>query len=134
MCEVRIGQGKWLGDNNTDALIFCLKEGTRMEIQITSRHEKASASLQETIAEEFGKLERYYDKITSCHVIIDSERGMDILEVVLTLAGHTVTAAAKAANIGKALDEAFMKVERQLEKISGKRKNHKNHNPARNSV
>ena len=98
-----------------------------MDIQITSRHEKASASLQETITEEFGKLERYYDKLTSCRIIIDNERGMEILEVVLTMTGHTVNATAKAANIGKAIDEAFMKVERQLEKIYGKRKNHKNH-------
>jgi putative sigma-54 modulation protein len=98
-----------------------------MDIQITSRHEKASASLQQTIADEFGKLERYYDKLTSCHIILDNERGMEILEVVLTMAGHTLNATAKAANIGKAIDEAFMKVERQLEKITGKKKNHKNH-------
>jgi len=98
-----------------------------MDIQITSRHEKASASLQQTIIEEFGKLEKYYDKLTSCRVIIDNERGMEILEVVLTMAGHTVNATAKEASIGKAIDEAFMKVERQLAKISGKRKAHKNH-------
>lgn len=98
-----------------------------MDIQITSRHEKASASLQETIIDEFGKLERYYDKLTSCRIILDNERGMDILEVILTMAGHTLKATAKAANIGKAIDKAFMKVDRQLEKICGKKKDHKNH-------
>jgi ribosomal subunit interface protein len=98
-----------------------------MDIQITSRHEKASASLQQTIMDEFGKLEKYYEKLTSCRVILDNERGLEIIEVVLTMSGHTVNATAKAANIGKAIDEAFMKVERQLSKIFGKRKDHKIH-------
>ena len=96
-----------------------------MDITITSRHEKASASLQKTITAEFGKLERFYDRITSCHVIIDSERGMDSIEVVLNMAGHTVTATAKAENVGKAIDEAFMKTERQLKKINEMTKDHK---------
>jgi|WetSurMetagenome_2_1015567.scaffolds.fasta_scaffold220923_2 putative sigma-54 modulation protein len=98
-----------------------------MDIQITSRHEKATASLQQTIMDEFGRLERHSDKITSCHIILDNERGMEILEVVLAMAGHTLSATAKAANIGKAIDEAYMKIERQLEKITGKIKDHKNH-------
>jgi ribosomal subunit interface protein len=96
-----------------------------MDIQITSRHEKASASLRQTIIDEFGKLEKYSDRITSCHVIIDSERGMEILEVVIKTAGHTVNATARAANIGKAIDEALMKAERQLAKINEKIKDHK---------
>jgi len=101
-----------------------------MDIQITSRHEKASASLQQIIMDEFGKLEKYYDKLTSCHVILDNERGMEILEVVLTTVGHTVNATAKAASIGKAIDDAYMKVERQLAKIFEKRKDHKSHGAA----
>jgi putative sigma-54 modulation protein len=96
-----------------------------MDITITSRHEKASASLQQTITDEFSKLEKYYDKITSCHLIIDSQRGMEILEAVVVISGHTINATAKAANIGKAIDETFTKVERQLAKIVEKRKNHK---------
>ena len=96
-----------------------------MDITITSRHEKASASLQETITTEFSKLEKFYDRITSCHIIIDSERGMDSIEVVMNVAGHAVTATAKAENIGKAIDEALMKTERQLKKINEMIKEHK---------
>jgi putative sigma-54 modulation protein len=96
-----------------------------MDITITSRHEKASASLQETITAEFSKLEKFYDRITSCHIIIDSERGLDSIEVVLNMAGHTVTATAKAENVGKAIDEALSKTERQLKKINEILKDHK---------
>ncbi len=98
-----------------------------MDIRITSRHEKASVSLQEKIYEEFGKLERYYDKITSCHVIIDNQRGRDSLEAVLITSGHRVAASAQAENIGKALDKTITKVQRQLAKITGKMKDRKNH-------
>jgi len=96
-----------------------------MDIQITSRHEKATASLQETITAEFSKLEKFYDRLTSCHIIIDNERGMDSIEVVMNVAGHAVTATAKAENIGKAIDEALMKTERQLKKINEMIKEHK---------
>ena len=98
-----------------------------MDFQITSRHEKASASLKQTITDEFNKLEKYSARITSCHVIIDSQRGMEILEVVLGMAGHTINATAKAGNIGKAIDEVLTKVERQLTKINEKIKDHKGH-------
>ena len=54
---------------------------------------------------------------------------MEILEVVLAIAGHTINATGKAGNIGKAIDEALMKVERQLAKINGKIKDHKGHKP-----
>jgi putative sigma-54 modulation protein len=96
-----------------------------MDIQITSRHQKASKTLQETIKDELGKMEKYFDNITSCHVILDEERGMEYIEVVLAMAGHTVTASAKEANMGKALDAVITKAERQLKKINEKLKEHK---------
>ena len=96
-----------------------------MDIQITSRHEKASQSLQDTISAEFSKLEKYYDRVTSCHVIIDSERGKQMMEVVMNMAGHTITATAKDGNLGKAMDSVIMKVGRQMKKINEKIKDHK---------
>ncbi|HUI92909.1 MAG TPA: ribosome-associated translation inhibitor RaiA [Chitinivibrionales bacterium] len=96
-----------------------------MEIQITSRHEKASQSLQDTITAEMEGLQKYYDRISSCHVILDKERGKEIMEIVIHMAGHTVAAVAKAENLGKAMDAAIIKIERQLKKINEKIKSHK---------
>ncbi len=96
-----------------------------MEIQITSRHEKASQSLQDTITAELEGLQKFYDRITSCHVILDKERGMETMEIVVHMAGHTVAGTAKAENMGKAIDAAIAKVERQLKKINQKIKSHK---------
>ena len=96
-----------------------------MEIRITSRHEKASQSLQDSITAELNKMEKFAEKITSCHVILDSERIVKKAEITMHAFGHEVVGIAKAENIGKAFDEALEKVERQLIKINQKIKNHK---------
>lgn len=98
-----------------------------MEIRITSRQTvNASPSLQETITAELNKLEKFYDKITSCHVVLGSE-SMDKIktaEITMNVQGSQLAASAKAENIGKAIDEAISKVERQLKKINEKAKDH----------
>ncbi|MDG5815041.1 ribosome-associated translation inhibitor RaiA [Chitinispirillales bacterium ANBcel5] len=96
-----------------------------MEIQITSRHSKASQALQDTITSEIAKLEKFSDKITSCHVILDSEHVDRTVEITMNSRGHQVVGAARAENIGKAIDSAIEKVTRQLKKINEKVKNHK---------
>ena len=98
-----------------------------MEIKITSRQTvNASESLREIIADELNKLEKFYDKITSCHVVLGSE-SMDKIkttEITMNVQGGQIAASAKAENIGKAIDEAIGKVERQLKKINEKSKEH----------
>jgi putative sigma-54 modulation protein len=102
-----------------------------MNIQFTSRHSKASPSLQATITEDLQKLEKFTDKITSCHVVLDTERVDQTVEIVVTVLGQTVKAVAKADNIGKAVDMALQKVQRQLKKFNEKMKNHKADKSAR---
>ena len=96
-----------------------------MEVQITSRHNKASQELQDTIAAEINKLEKFYDKITSCHVVLDSESLVKTVEITMSAQGQQVVASAKAENLGKAIDGAVSKVERQLKKLNEKMKDHK---------
>jgi putative sigma-54 modulation protein len=96
-----------------------------MEVQVTSRHAKASQELQDTITAEINKLEKFFDKISSCHVVLDND-GLDkTVEVTMNVRGHHVVGLAKAENVGKAIDEAVAKVERQLKKINEKEKSHK---------
>ncbi len=96
-----------------------------MEIQITSRHNKASQKLQDNITAELKKMERFYDKITSCRVVLDSEHVDKIVEISMTTQGHQLIATAKADNLGKAIDSALAKTERQLKKLNQKIKSHK---------
>ncbi|MCL2219472.1 MAG: ribosome-associated translation inhibitor RaiA [Chitinispirillia bacterium] len=96
-----------------------------MEIQITSRHTKASQDLQETITAEVSKLEKFSDKITSCHVVLDAENLDKKVEITMHLQGHQVVGEAKADNLGKAIDDAIAKVGKQLKKLNEKEKSHK---------
>ncbi|MDR0331370.1 MAG: ribosome-associated translation inhibitor RaiA [Chitinispirillales bacterium] len=97
-----------------------------MEIQITSRHAKASQDLQDTVTAEIGKLEKFYDKITSCRVVLDNESTDKTVEITMNVQGaHQVVGFAKAGNLGKAIDDAIEKVERQLKKLHDKEKSHK---------
>lgn len=97
-----------------------------MEIQITSRHTKASQELHDVINAEIGKLERFYEGITSCRVVLDSESTDKTVEITMHVRGnHEVVGHATAENIGKAIDEAVEKVERQLKKLNEKVKSHK---------
>lgn len=96
-----------------------------MEIQITSRHSKASQTLQDTITAELQRMEKFIDNITSCHVILDSEHVDKTVEITMNAAGHHIVANAKADNLGKAIDDALAKTERQLKKLHDKLTSHK---------
>ena len=95
-----------------------------MDVQITTRHTKTSPDLQQRIQDEVDKLETMYQKVTSCHVILDADGADQTAEFVMNAQSHTITAKSKAATIGKAVDEGIVKIERQLKKISEKVKAH----------
>jgi putative sigma-54 modulation protein len=96
-----------------------------MNIQITARHGKASQTLQDTLTSDLQRLERFSDKITSCHAILDNEHSEKLAEVIVNVQGTTVNAKARAETIGKAADMVMEKIERQLKKFNDKLKNHK---------
>ncbi|MBN2189233.1 MAG: ribosome-associated translation inhibitor RaiA [Chitinispirillaceae bacterium] len=96
-----------------------------MEIRLVSRHERASPSLQESITTDLQKLERFSEKITSCHVILDTEKLFHTAEITMHVFDREVVALGKAENIGKAFYIALEKIERQLIKINQKIKGHK---------
>ena len=96
-----------------------------MEIQITSRHNKASQALQETLTDELNKMEKFFDKITSCKVILDSEHIDKTVEITMNTQGHQLVSTGKSDILGKAIDDALSKTERQLKKLKQKIKNHK---------
>ena len=95
-----------------------------MDIQITTRHAKASAELQQGITDELNALEKFNDKITSCHVILDSENDDKTVEIVMHVQAHQLSAKAKADKLGKAITEAIDKIGSQLKKIKEKVKEH----------
>jgi ribosomal subunit interface protein len=96
-----------------------------MNIQITARHMRASQAVKDAITQDLLGLEKFSEKITSCHAIIDTESELKTVEVNLTVRGAMLSAKAKAENIGKAEGLVIDKLERQLKKLNEKVKNHK---------
>lgn len=97
-----------------------------MNIQITSRHSKVSNETHEYLKKELTSLEKYYDRITSCHVILNNEHVKKVVEITLSIQGNTINAKGKADNLGKTIDVTLQKIKRQLKKNNEKLKNHKN--------
>ena len=96
-----------------------------MNIQITSRHSKVSKQTQDYLKSELINLEKFNDRMTSSHVILDSEHINKIVEIIINVQGSTVNAKAKSDNLGKSVDLALQKITRQLKKFKQKIKNHK---------
>ena len=97
-----------------------------MEVRVTARHEsKATQEVQQRITDELTKLGKFYDRITSCRVVLDKEHEATVVEIVANAQGQTLSATAKHERAGTAIDEALDKVERQLKKLNEKIKNHK---------
>ncbi len=101
-----------------------------MNIQITTRHESHISDDTKTfIEDEVRGLTKFYDKITSAHVVCDRETHKngqeDTIELDLSVDGTTLSAKATEENLGKALDAVVEKMTRQLKKKNEKVKEHK---------
>lgn len=97
-----------------------------MKVQITARHYRVSDALQQNIQDEMDRLERFYDRVTKCHVILTEEdKTRRIAEITIGASGRTIVGKANAEIMGKAIDEAIEKVERQLKKFNEKKHTHR---------
>ncbi len=94
-----------------------------MEVQITKRHDRhISEETRDFVIADVENLEKFYDKISSVHVILDKVEHKsgpeDSVEIVCSVDGPSIAAKATdtSGNMGKAFDEALEKVTRQLKK------------------
>ncbi len=97
-----------------------------MNVQFTARHFHASDALKQDVTARAEDLIRYYENITSAHVILDAEDDIrKKAEIVLNTKQKSITGKATDEKMGMAIDNAFEKVERQLKKLNQKVKGHK---------
>jgi len=91
-----------------------------MRVNITARHYKTSERLKEHATQEVQKLDKFYEGIISCEVILDSQKLEQITEIIIHVQGNRLTAVEKSEDIYKSIDLAVAKLERQLKKYKGK--------------
>jgi putative sigma-54 modulation protein len=97
-----------------------------MNIKVTARHFNASEALQQKVQEEAERLQRFYPNITDITVILDAEKkNLRRAEFIVNILHNTITAEGEEENMGKALEIAIERAERQLKKENEKLKDHK---------
>jgi putative sigma-54 modulation protein len=101
-----------------------------MQIQIQSVHFTATEQLQNEAIEKLSKLEKLYDRIEYCNIILRKEKSTDkkkfIVEVKLSVPKHDLFASEKAESFERALDMVTDDLKRQIvkhkEKVSNVKK------------
>lgn len=107
-----------------------------MIVNFTSRHFKATESLRKFAETEAGKLNKYYDGLIKCDVILSPVRPMSSIktaEVIVTANSHHIfTSKVKTENYRLSIERAFVKMKGQLKKFKEKLKsNHSVKSPKR---
>ena len=91
-----------------------------MRINFTARHYKPSRRLKEYAQNEVKRLEKYYDGIIDCDIILDYQKDIQIAEIIISVYGSKLTVTEKTEDIYKSIDFAVTKLERQLKKYKEK--------------
>ena len=95
-----------------------------MQPRISMRHGKISEETKTHIASSCDKLENYFDRIVDCEVILDKEKHINKVEIIVKVPNRTFAATGAADNLYKALAEAESKIESQLKKHHDKLVSH----------
>ncbi|GIV57533.1 MAG: ribose-phosphate pyrophosphokinase [Rhodothermaceae bacterium] len=94
-----------------------------MQLRITARHFHAPEELQAHIRERIQALTRFYDGITSAHVVLTKRNGPTDgrhAEVILNVYRQQLTAEASAPTHQEAVDRCAEHLRRQLLKYKDK--------------
>nr|BCX01690.1 MAG: hypothetical protein KatS3mg041_1736 [Bacteroidota bacterium] len=95
-----------------------------MKIHFTARHFKARPELQHYAERAVMRLERLYDGIVDCNVVLEDEGASHRKrsEIWLTVYDQTLKAVSMAPDFELAIDEAVEKLRRQLVRYKERRR------------
>jgi len=97
-----------------------------MIISVTVRNGEGEAWQKEYVDEKLQKLKKYVDNAVEAHVILSVEKFRNVAEINLAANGLNVNAKEEEKDMRLAIDNAIVKVERQLKKHKEKTREHKN--------
>lgn len=92
-----------------------------MQINMTGRHHlDITPALRSHAEKKFERLERHSDRITAVELVFDVEKLEQTAEATVFLAGTTINATQKAADLYSAIDLLIDKLDRQIIKYKEK--------------
>ena len=90
-----------------------------MQINFTARHFKAPDKLKKFSENEISRLQKFYDGIIECDIILDfiaSNHSKHIAEIILKVYGQVLSVSKTSDDMYKSIDLAVQKLERMLKK------------------
>lgn len=92
-----------------------------MQVDIVARHFDISEKTSSYVSNEIARLEKYFDRITSCRVILEKITEIEYsAEIVVNVPGEHLSASEKSDDLTKSTDFAVKKMIRQIKKYKSK--------------
>lgn len=95
-----------------------------MQINITGHHVDLTDALNEYVNNKFQKLERFFEHINNCHVVLRVEKVQQIAEATLHVNQGEIHASSQNENMYASIDDLVDKLARQLSKHKEKLSSH----------
>ena len=96
-----------------------------MQVHIAGKRFDVSSRLKSHIESGAAKLMKFYDPIIDCRVTVGQENLTRRADIVVQVDAQMLKASNEAESVYVAVDGAMEKMERQLKKLRGKRRNHR---------
>jgi len=96
-----------------------------MQIRTTARHFDLTEDLKNHAQKEIRKLERYFDHIIDCHLILDSEKNRITAELTAKVYGTVLSSKHRSYDIYSSIEKVIGKMGAQLKKYKSKLKDKK---------
>ena len=97
-----------------------------MIISVTFRNSEGEAWQKEYVEDKLKKLKKYMDYPVDAHVVLSVEKFRNVADINLTSNGLNINAKEEEKDMHIAIDNAILKIERQLKKHKEKIRGHKN--------
>ena len=97
-------------------------KGETMQLRITARHFDMNGNLKEFAEKNFAKLERYFENIIDCHLILTKDRYQQVAEGTLKVYGTAITAKVATNDMHASVEKLADKLEAQLKRYKDKLK------------
>ncbi|MDP6339495.1 MAG: ribosome-associated translation inhibitor RaiA [Candidatus Marinimicrobia bacterium] len=96
-----------------------------MNIEFTARHFQVPEDLREYVETQVRRLEKHFDRINNCYIILSHENSMFMTEINLHIPQHNLNAKSSSPNGFKSIDLCIEKMDHQIAKIVDRWKNHR---------
>jgi len=100
-----------------------------VDIRFSGQNLKITEGMKEHLAERLPKFEKYAPQLVEAHVFLKKEKYIFKAEITLSAGSfHAFGSGEAKENIFTAMDEAYVRVEKQLKKFRSKTKGHHKNN------